>query len=57
MSEEEMRDSRPIFERQPMNLLLLHSCWCINTNAIGVNVQVYTTSNKVMSIQDRLHRD
>ena len=25
-------------------------CWCINTNAIGVNVQVYTTSNKVMSI-------
>ena len=32
-------------------------CWCINTNAIGVNVQVYTTNNKVMSIQDRLHRD
>ena len=33
------------------------SCWYINTNAIGVNVQVYTTSNKLMSIQDRLHRD
>ena len=31
--------------------------WCINTNAIGVNVQVYTTSNKVMSIQDHLHKD
>ena len=29
----------------------------INTNTIGVNVQVYTTSNKVMSIQDRLHKD
>ena len=29
----------------------------INTNAIGVNVQGYITSNKVMSIQDRLHRN
>ena len=29
----------------------------INSSAIGVNVQVYTTSNKVMSIQDRLHMD
>ena len=32
-------------------------CWCINTNDVGVNVQVYTTSNKVMSIQDRLDKD
>ena len=29
----------------------------INSNAIGVNVQVYTTSNIIMSIQDHLHRD
>ena len=29
----------------------------INSNAIGVNVQVYTTSNKMMSIQDRLHKN
>ena len=34
-----------------------NGCWCINTNAIDVNVQVYTTSNRVMSIQDRLHRN
>ena len=28
-----------------------------NSNAIGVNVQVYTTSNIMISIRDRLHRD
>ena len=38
-------------------LISLCSLLVINTNAIGVNVQVYTTSNKVMSIQDRLHMD
>ena len=29
----------------------------IDSNAIGVNVQVYTTSNKVTSNQDRLYTD
>ena len=29
----------------------------INTNAISVNVQVYTTSNIMISIQDHPHRD
>ena len=28
-----------------------------NSIAIDVNVQVYTTSNTIMNIQDRLHRD
>ena len=30
--------------------------YILSSIVIGVNVQVYTTSNKVMSIQDRLHR-
>ena len=29
----------------------------INSNAIGVNVQVYTTSNIMTSIQDRFYMD
>ena len=29
----------------------------IDSNAISVNVQVYTISNKVVSIPDRLHMD
>ena len=29
----------------------------MNSNAIGVNVQVYTISNIMMTIRDRLHWD
>ena len=25
--------------------------WCVNSNAMGVNVQVYTTNNILMSMQ------
>ena len=32
-------------------------CCCPFSNAIGVNVQVYTTSNIIISIQDRHHKD
>ena len=36
----------------------IYYCWWFsNSIAIDANVQVYTTSNKVMIIQDRLHGD
>ena len=37
--------------------LALSTMLGINTNAISVNVQVYITSNIMISIQDRLHKD
>ena len=47
-------ESYPITRRRVTYWLLLVNFQSI---AIDANVQVYTTSNKVMNIQDRLHRD
>ena len=45
-----MLDNFPIKPRQ------VYANYCMFSNAIGVNVQVYT-SNIMINIQDRLHMD